>query len=87
MIQRVNQGGQSVLGSIKLYVHIEDLKSSELTYVIDTKTSYNILLDRPWIHENKFISSSYYLYLKYIKGGVENKIIIYDNTFTEVDHT
>ncbi|XP_049374052.1 uncharacterized protein LOC125839127 [Solanum verrucosum] len=54
-------------------------------HVIDAKTSYNILLGRPWVHENKIVSSSYYQCLKYLEGGIERKIVADDNSFTEVE--
>ena len=54
-------------------------------HVIDAKTSYNILLGRPWVHENRIVSSSYYQCLKYLEGGIERKIVAYDDPFTEVE--
>ena len=60
LIQGFNQGGQRSIGSIKLQINMGDLRSSAWMHVIDTKTSYNILLGRPWVHENRIVSSSYY---------------------------
>lgn len=60
LIQRFNHGGLRSIGSIKLEIHIGDLRSSAWMHVIDAKTSYNILLGRPWVHKNKIVSSSYY---------------------------
>ncbi|KAH0651622.1 hypothetical protein KY290_032532 [Solanum tuberosum] len=54
-------------------------------HVIDAKTSYNILLGRPWVHENRIVSSSYYQCLKYLEGRIERKIVADDNPFTEVE--
>uniref|UniRef100_M1DNM7 Reverse transcriptase family protein n=1 Tax=Solanum tuberosum TaxID=4113 RepID=M1DNM7_SOLTU len=85
LIQGFNQGGQRSIGSIKLEIHMEDLRSSAWMHVIDAKTSYNILLGRPWVHENRIVSSSYYQCLKYLEGGIERKIIADDNPFTEVE--
>lgn len=62
-----------------------DLRSSAWMHVIDAKTSYNILLGRPWVHENRIVSSSYYQCLKYLEGGIERKIVADDNPFTEVE--
>ncbi|KAH0730161.1 hypothetical protein KY289_001349 [Solanum tuberosum] len=53
--------------------------------VIDTKTSDNIILSRPWVHENIIVSSSYYQSLKYLECGIERKIVVDDNPFTEVE--
>ena len=54
-------------------------------HVIDAKKSYNILLGRPWLHENRIVSSSYYQCLKYLEGGIERNIVADDNPFTEVE--
>ncbi|XP_059284790.1 uncharacterized protein LOC132038083 [Lycium ferocissimum] len=56
MIQGFNQGGQRAIGAVKVDITIEDLQSSAWMHVIDAKTSYNMLLGRPWIHENKAVS-------------------------------
>ncbi|XP_015072668.1 uncharacterized protein LOC107016840 [Solanum pennellii] len=85
LIQGFNQGGQRSIGSIKLDIHMGDLRSSAWMHVIDAKTSYNILLGRPWVHENRIVSSSYYQCLKYLEGGIERKIVADDNPFTEVE--
>ncbi|XP_059289059.1 uncharacterized protein LOC132042550 [Lycium ferocissimum] len=54
-------------------------------HVIDTKTSYNMLLGRPWIHENKVVPSSYYQCLKYLEGSIKKKIVADDKPFTEAE--
>ena len=53
--------------------------------MIDAMTSYKILLGRPWVLENRIVSSSYYECLKYLEGGIERKIVAHDNPFTEVE--
>ncbi|XP_075095392.1 uncharacterized protein LOC142173674 [Nicotiana tabacum] len=40
---------------------------------------------RPWIHENKVVSSTYYQCLKYCEDGVEKKIVADDKPFTEAE--
>ncbi|XP_060194933.1 uncharacterized protein LOC132624123 [Lycium barbarum] len=85
MIQGFNQGGQRAIGAIKVDITIEDLRSSAWMHVIDAKTSYNMLLGRPWIHENKVVPSSYYQCLKYLEGSVEKKIVADDKPFTEAE--
>nr|XP_009798143.1 PREDICTED: uncharacterized protein LOC104244429 [Nicotiana sylvestris] len=62
-----------------------DMQSTAWMHVIDAKTSYNLLLGRPWIHENKVVPSIYYQCLKYNKDGVENKIVAYDKPFSEAE--
>ncbi|XP_070011134.1 uncharacterized protein [Nicotiana sylvestris] len=71
MIQGFNQGGQRAIGAIRLEITIEDMQSSAWLHVIDAKTSYNVLLGRPWIHDNK--------------GEVEKKIVADDEPFTEAE--
>ncbi|KAH0665904.1 hypothetical protein KY285_027110 [Solanum tuberosum] len=46
LIHGFNQEGQRSIGSIKLEIHMEDLRSNTWMHVIDTKTSYNYLEDR-----------------------------------------
>ncbi|KAK4406239.1 hypothetical protein Sango_0630400 [Sesamum angolense] len=46
MIQGFNQGGQRVVGIIRMQLTMEDMVSSALFHVIDAKTSYNMLLGR-----------------------------------------
>ncbi|KAH0651599.1 hypothetical protein KY290_032502 [Solanum tuberosum] len=73
MIQGFNQGGQRSIGTVKIDLTIGELQSSVWLHVIDAKTSYNIFLGRPWVHENK----------KYYEDGVAKRIIADDNPFTE----
>ncbi|KAL0290009.1 UNVERIFIED_CONTAM: hypothetical protein Sradi_7059300 [Sesamum radiatum] len=47
MIQGFNHEGQRVVGIIRMQLTTEDMVSSTLFHVIDAKTSYNMLLDRP----------------------------------------
>ena len=47
VIQGFNQEGQRAIGMIRLDVTIDELKARPLFHVIDSKTSYNLLLERP----------------------------------------
>ncbi|KAH0665732.1 hypothetical protein KY285_026938 [Solanum tuberosum] len=85
MIQGFNQGGQRSIETVKIDLTIRELQSSVWLHVIDAKTSYNILLGRPWVHENKVISSTYHQCLKYYEDGVAKSIIADDNPFTEAE--
>ncbi|KAK4397454.1 hypothetical protein Sango_1582000 [Sesamum angolense] len=60
MIQGSNQGGQRAVGIIRMQLTMEDMLSSALFHVIDTKTSYNMLLGRPWLHENAVVPSTWH---------------------------
>jgi len=48
-IYSFNANGTRPMGKIKLKCQIGDLRSEVTCYVIDTDTSYNLLLGRPWI--------------------------------------
>ncbi|XP_075076820.1 uncharacterized protein LOC142163433 [Nicotiana tabacum] len=85
MIQGFNQGGQRAIGAIKLEIAMGDMQSTAWMHVIDAKTSYNLLLGRPWIQDNKVVPSTYYQCLKYNKDGVENKIVVDDKPFSEAE--
>ncbi|XP_070018032.1 uncharacterized protein [Nicotiana sylvestris] len=85
MIQGFNQRGKRAIGAIRLEITIEDMQSSAWLHVIDAKTSYNVLLGRPWIHENKVVPSTYHQCLKYYEGEVEKKIVADDEPFTEAE--
>ncbi|KAM2064854.1 hypothetical protein ACFX16_028199 [Malus domestica] len=58
LIQGFNQGGQRVMGMIRVEITIGKLKSSTIFHVIDVRTSYNLLLGRPWIHRNGVVPST-----------------------------
>ncbi|KAL0394450.1 UNVERIFIED_CONTAM: hypothetical protein Slati_4411200 [Sesamum latifolium] len=49
MIQGFNQGGQRVIGVIRIELLMDDMVSTALFHVIDAKTSYNMLLGRLWL--------------------------------------
>ncbi|KAH0706162.1 hypothetical protein KY285_010682 [Solanum tuberosum] len=72
-------------GTVKIDLTIGELQSSVWLHVIDAKTSYNILLGRPWVHENKVIPSTYHQCLKYYEDGVAKRNIADDNPFTEAE--
>ncbi|CAA0817210.1 Unknown protein, partial [Striga hermonthica] len=60
MIQGFNQGGQRALGIIRLKLVIREMTSNALFHVIDAKTSYNMLLGRPWLHEYGVVPSTWH---------------------------
>ncbi|KAB5563761.1 hypothetical protein DKX38_003815 [Salix brachista] len=82
MIQGFNQGGQNAIGKIRLAMHMEDMESNALFHVIDAKTTYNMLLGRPWIHENGIISSTLHQCFKYCRNGQVRKIMADTDPFT-----
>ncbi|KAI3453509.1 hypothetical protein Pfo_010172 [Paulownia fortunei] len=74
MIQGFNQGGQRALGIIRLKLLMDDIASTVLFHVIDAKTSYNMLLGHPWLHENG-----------YCRDGVVKRVLGDDKPFTEAE--
>ncbi|KAM1993553.1 hypothetical protein ACFX16_009873 [Malus domestica] len=65
LIQGFNQGGQRAMGMIRVEMTIGELKSSMIFHVINARTSYGLLLGRPWIHANGEVPSTLYQCLKF----------------------
>ncbi|KAL0439552.1 UNVERIFIED_CONTAM: hypothetical protein Slati_2438200 [Sesamum latifolium] len=85
MIQGFNQGGQKVVSIITMQLTMEDMVSTVLFHVIDAKTSNNMLLGRPWLHENAVVSSTWHQYFKYCRNGIVKKVLDDNKPFTEVE--
>ncbi|XP_071909818.1 uncharacterized protein [Coffea arabica] len=85
MIQGFNQGRQRAIGLIRLELLIGELSSSALFHIIEAKTSYNMLLGRPWIHENEIIPSTMHQCFKYCRDGIVKKVTADDKSFTEAE--
>ncbi|KAL0444584.1 UNVERIFIED_CONTAM: hypothetical protein Slati_2181100 [Sesamum latifolium] len=85
MIQCFNQGGQRAIGIIRMQLIMEDMVSTALFHVIDAKTSYNILLGRPWLHENAVVPSTWHQCFKYCRNGIVKKVLGDNKPFTEAE--
>ncbi|KAL0416389.1 UNVERIFIED_CONTAM: hypothetical protein Slati_3470800 [Sesamum latifolium] len=85
MIQGFNQGGQKAVSIIRLQLTMEDMVSTALFHVIDAKTSYNMLLGRPWLHENVVVPSTWHQCYKYCHNGIVKKVLGDSKLFTEVE--
>ncbi|KAL0444767.1 UNVERIFIED_CONTAM: hypothetical protein Slati_2199400 [Sesamum latifolium] len=85
MIQGFNQGGQRAVGIIRLQLTMEDMVSTALFHVIDAKTSYNMLLGRPWLHENAVVPSTWHQCFKYCRNGIVKKVLDDSKPFTEAE--
>ncbi|KAL0339390.1 UNVERIFIED_CONTAM: hypothetical protein Sangu_1461100 [Sesamum angustifolium] len=79
MIQGFNQERQMAVSTM------EDMVLSTLFHVIDTKTSYNILLGRPWLHENVVVSSTWHQYFKNYRNGTVKKVLGDNKPFIEAE--
>ena len=84
VIQGFNQGGQHAIGMIHLELIIGELTSNVLFHVIDAKTTYNMLLGRPWIHGNGIVSSTLHQCFKYLQSGIK-KVNADLNPFAETE--
>ncbi|KAL0410996.1 UNVERIFIED_CONTAM: hypothetical protein Slati_3689300 [Sesamum latifolium] len=85
MIQGFNQGGQRGVGIIRLQLTMEDMVSTALFHVIDVKTSYNMFLGRPWLHENAVVPSTWHQCFKYCRNGIVKKVLGDSKPFTEAE--
>ncbi|KAL2906871.1 Exodeoxyribonuclease I, partial [Bienertia sinuspersici] len=74
MIQGFNLGGQRAIGMIRVSLTIGEMTSTTIFHVIDAKTSYKLLLGRPWMHENGVVASTLHQCLKYYRNGVQKVI-------------
>ncbi|KAL0319807.1 UNVERIFIED_CONTAM: hypothetical protein Sradi_5242200 [Sesamum radiatum] len=79
MILGFNQGGQRLIGAIRMKLLMDDMVSTALFHIIDTKTSYNILLGHPWLHENFVVPSTWHQCLKYF--------LVIANLSSKLSHT
>ncbi|GAA0182860.1 hypothetical protein LIER_30443 [Lithospermum erythrorhizon] len=82
MIRGFNQGGQQAMGKVSIHLVIGDLETTSWFHLIDFKASYNVLLERPWIHNSNVVPSTFHQFLRYCKDGIERKIKVEENRFT-----
>ena len=59
------------MGMIRLELTMGYLWMSLIFHVMDFKTSYKLLLRRPWLHEHRIVALTLYQCLKYYRGGNE----------------
>ncbi|KAL0392875.1 UNVERIFIED_CONTAM: hypothetical protein Sradi_2510300 [Sesamum radiatum] len=85
MIQGFNQRGQRTVGIIRMQLTMKDMVSTALFHVIEAKTSYNMLLGRPWLHENAVVPSTWYQCFKNYHKGIVEKLLGDNKSFTEAE--
>ncbi|KAH0712146.1 hypothetical protein KY289_008105 [Solanum tuberosum] len=83
--QGFNQEGQRSIQKIRIGLSIGDVKSNTLIHVTNAKTSYNLLLGRPWVHENGVVPSTLHQCMKYMKDGEVVKIDADINPFIKTE--
>ncbi|KAA0051531.1 uncharacterized protein E5676_scaffold610G00310 [Cucumis melo var. makuwa] len=69
---------------IRLELIIGDLKASALFHVIDSRTTYKLLLGRPWIHGNGVVTSTLHQCFKFYQDGVK-KVKVDSNPFSKAE--
>ncbi|KAL0457948.1 UNVERIFIED_CONTAM: hypothetical protein Slati_0422000 [Sesamum latifolium] len=85
MISGFNQEGQMAVSIIKMQLTMEDMVSTVLFHVKYVKTSYNMLLGRPWLHENTVIHSTWHQYFKYCHNCIVKRVLSDNKPFTEAE--
>ncbi|KAK4411883.1 hypothetical protein Sango_0261300 [Sesamum angolense] len=85
MIQGFNQEEQMAVGIIRMRLIMKDMVSSALFHVIDSKASYNMLLGRPYLHENAVVPSTWHQHFKYCRNGIVKMVLGDNKSFTEVE--
>jgi hypothetical protein len=65
IIHGFNQVGQEAMGMISFVLKLEKFMTYVKFHVIGASTSYNALIGRPWLHENKIVPSTLHQCLKY----------------------
>lgn len=58
--------GSRALGKIRIKCQIGNMIAHRTCYVVEAQTTYNLLLGRPWIHENYVMPSTWRQCFKYI---------------------
>ncbi|XP_074277586.1 uncharacterized protein LOC141601220 [Silene latifolia] len=84
MIHGFNLNGERAVGMIRVHLTMGDLSFDTLFHVMDGKTSFKLLLERPWKHENGVVASTLHQCLKYYRGG-ERKIDEDAKSFSKAD--
>ncbi|CAM8903253.1 unnamed protein product [Rhodiola kirilowii] len=84
LIHGFNLKTERAIGMIRVNLSIEELSADTLFHVIDVRTSFKLLLGRPWKHENGVVASTLHQCLKYYRDG-ERKINGDVKPFTKAD--
>jgi len=83
MIQGFNLKGQHIIGMTYVELTMGDSSISSIFHVIDAKTSYKLLLGRPWLYEHGIVAFTLHQCPKYYRG--ERKINSNAKPFTKVE--
>ena len=91
---RVYDGTQrTVMGTLTTHVMIDPVRYSILFQVLRIQSSFNLLLDRPWIHEAGAIPSSLHQKVKFIHEGriitiqSDRDVITFSEPVLQISHS
>ncbi|TYK05705.1 ty3-gypsy retrotransposon protein [Cucumis melo var. makuwa] len=84
VIQGFNQGAQLAIGTVRLEIVIGDLQASTIFHVIDSRTTYKMLLGHSWIHENGIVTSMLHQCFKFYKQRIR-KVDADSRPFTKAE--
>ncbi|KAL0379324.1 UNVERIFIED_CONTAM: hypothetical protein Sradi_3237900 [Sesamum radiatum] len=84
MIQSFNQEGQRAIAIIRMELLMDDMVSTALFHITDAKTSYNMLLGHPWLHENFVVPSTWHQCFKYCQNDTVREVLDDSKPFAEV---
>ncbi|KAL0324592.1 UNVERIFIED_CONTAM: hypothetical protein Scaly_2426300 [Sesamum calycinum] len=85
MIQGFNQGGQKAFDIIRMQLTMEEMVLTTLFLVIDAKTSYNMFLSSPWLHEKAVVPSIWHQCFKYYRNSVVKRVLGDNKPFSEAE--
>ncbi|XP_028068873.1 uncharacterized protein LOC114271452 [Camellia sinensis] len=68
----------------RMNLTIRELTASTLFPVINARTSYNLLLGRPWVHGNGIVMLTLHQCFKFDQGGIKT-VLADDKPFTETE--
>ncbi|KAL4181344.1 hypothetical protein AMTRI_Chr12g270720 [Amborella trichopoda] len=72
--QGFNQSREKPADTVCLRFKINDLNNYAQFHVINTDTSYNVLLGRPWLHDQGVAPSMLHQCFKYSRDGRQHKV-------------
>ncbi|KAL4192915.1 hypothetical protein AMTRI_Chr06g174350 [Amborella trichopoda] len=68
-VQGFNQSGEKLASMVRLCLKIGELNDYAQFHVIDTDTSYDVLLGHPWLHDQGVIPSTLHQCFKHSRDG------------------
>ena len=77
--------GEYTVGHIQLWLKVGPIASLTCFYVVKTKVSYHILLERPWLHKYRLVPSTYHQCMKGRLNGRMIRIVVTLSPFEQVE--